>query len=91
MTEGVWIGICDSLKLTVQSDTWAELMEDISSTLDAMMIDLLSNNEFDRFMIDHGWQPIGAIPVNHANLRFDLPFTPQMEEEAYGPSRLVHQ
>ena len=31
-----WGGICDPLRLTVESETWAELMEDIALTLDAM-------------------------------------------------------
>ena len=38
-----WVGICDPLGLTVESETWAELMEDIALTLDAMLNDLLSS------------------------------------------------
>ena len=40
-----WVGICDPLALTVESETWAELMEDIAMTVDAMLHDLLSDNE----------------------------------------------
>ena len=36
-----WVGICDPLSLTVESETWAELMEDIALTLDAVLKDLL--------------------------------------------------
>ena len=47
-----WVGTCDPLDLTVESETWAELMEDIALTLDAMLRDLLANNELDRFLLD---------------------------------------
>ena len=40
-----WIGICSPLKLTVQSDTWANLMEDIAFTMDAISKELISTNE----------------------------------------------
>jgi hypothetical protein len=43
----------DPLKLTVQADTWAELMEDIGHTLDAMLRDLFRSNELDKFLRDH--------------------------------------
>ena len=53
-----WVGICDPLDLTVESETWAELMEDIALTLDAMLRDLLANNELEsilaRLRLDSG-------------------------------------
>jgi hypothetical protein len=88
-TEGVWVAACDPLKLTVQSDTWAELMEDIGLTLNAMMCDLLQTNELDRFLRDRGWRLVEAVPDNPANVRFDLPFIPQMDG-ANGTPRFVH-
>ena len=50
-----WVGICDVLALTVESETWAELMEDIALILDAMFQDLLAGNELDPFLRDRGW------------------------------------
>jgi hypothetical protein len=73
---GNWVGVCNPLKLTVQSDTWANLMEDIAFTLDAVLKDLLSTNEFHKFMKDQGWRLIGSIPSRRENMRFDLPFYP---------------
>ena len=67
---GNYVAICEPLKITLQARSYSELMEDISLTLDAMMYDLLANNEFDRFMRDHGWQLQQAIPAGspaHAN------------------------
>lgn len=54
---GNWVAVCDPLGLTVQGETWAELMEDIGHTLDALLKDLLSTNELNRFLSDHGWEP----------------------------------
>ena len=58
---GQWVAVCDALKLTLQSDTFAELMEDISLTLDAMFKDLLTSNELDAFFNEHGWKALGPI------------------------------
>ncbi len=76
---GAWVGICDPLKLTVQSDTWAELMEDIGLTLDAVLKDLLVSNELPRFLRDRGWQLMGSMPTHLGEVRFfDVPFYPVM-------------
>jgi hypothetical protein len=75
---GHWIGVCDPLKLTLQSDTWQELMEDMAISLDALLKELFSSNEFDRFLRDHGWTVTGSVPVRMENVRFDLPFIPAM-------------
>ena len=37
---GNWIGICEPMKITVQSDTWAHLMEDVDLAVNAMFQDL---------------------------------------------------
>ena len=49
-TEGPWVAVCDSLGLTVQSDTWGELMEDIATALDLMLADLLEDGLLDQFL-----------------------------------------
>jgi len=86
---GNWVGVCDPLKLTVQAETWAELMEDISLTLDAMLKDLLSSNELERFLKDRGWTLTGAIPTRPEGVRFDVPFFPAMMGN--DPSQQLHQ
>jgi len=88
---GHWVGVCDPLKLTVQADTWAELMEDIGHTLDAMLQDLLGSNDLDRFMRDHGWKTLNSIPSHSSNdVRFDVPFIPALMGE-HGSQGHVHQ
>jgi hypothetical protein len=86
---GNWIGICEPLKITVQSATWGELMEDFSETLNGILTDLLRNNELDRFMRDRGWSTAGNIPERPDNVRFDLPFLPAMMAN-HGPQRSIY-
>jgi len=37
---GPWVAVCDPLNLTIQSETFADLMEDVSLTLNDMFRDL---------------------------------------------------
>ena len=87
---GNWVGICDPLKLTIQSETWADLMEDIALTLDALLKELLGSNDLENFMKEHGWSIVGGIPARPRNIRFDLPFFPAMMG-AHGPQRSLCQ
>ena len=73
-----WVAICDPLELTVESETWAELMEDIALTLDAMLRDLLSCNELDQFLRDRGWTAHGPTDDAADAVRFDVPFIPAL-------------
>jgi hypothetical protein len=87
---GNWVAICDPLKLTIQSETWADLMEDIGLTLDALLKELHSSNDLENFMREHGWSIIGGIPARPRNIRFDLPFFPEMMA-THGPQRSLYQ
>ncbi len=87
---GSWIGICDPLRLTIEADSWFDLMEDIGQGLDALMRELLATNELDRFLREQGWNLIGPMPAPAENLRFDLPFIPSMMG-AHGSQTNLHQ
>jgi len=71
---GNWVAICNPLGLTIQSETWADLIEDIIHTLNAMFRDLLKSQELEQFLRDLGWRPVGRIPSKPANVFFDFPF-----------------
>ena len=86
---GAWVGICEPLKLTVQGETWAELMEDIGLTLNAVLVDLLAANELPAFLRDRGWRLLTALPPRSEEVRFDVPFFPAMKPN--GPQRAIHQ
>lgn len=55
-----WIAVCDPLGLTLQSETYATLVEDIAETLDGIMNDLLATHDLDRFLRDQGWHLVGG-------------------------------
>jgi hypothetical protein len=73
---GHWVGVCDPLGLTVQSDTWAKLMDDIAHTLNALLLDLFQEGELDRFLRDRGWKLVGPMPSQPDEAWFDVPFEP---------------
>ena len=49
-----WIGICDPLKLTVDADSLAELVEDIIETLEAVFKELDSTGDLERVLLENG-------------------------------------
>jgi predicted RNase H-like HicB family nuclease len=73
---GNWVAACNPLKITLQSETWAELMEDIALALDAVLKEMLKSNELDRFLKDQGWKLLGTVPNQRQKVRFDVPFIP---------------
>jgi predicted RNase H-like HicB family nuclease len=80
---GHYVAVCDPLKLTLQAETWADLMEDTADVLNSIFNDLLSSNELDRFLHHHGWRLRGPVPVQQENVRFDVPFffSPEMAQQ----------
>ena len=87
---GYWIGVCEPLKLTVQSEAFSDLMEDIGITLDAILKDLLASNELPQFLKDRGWQLMSAIPDRSDDVRFDVPFIP-VRTMPHGPQAELYQ
>ena len=73
---GNWVAVCHPLNVTVQSETWAELMEDMADTVDAILQDLLISHELPRFLREHGWEAVGPLPEPDGAVRFDIPFIP---------------
>lgn len=89
---GNYVAVCDPLRLTLQAGTWAELMEDTSDVLNAIFLDLLSENKLDSFLRAHGWNMRGQVPPHAENVRFDVPFffVPEMANP-HGSQKHVSQ
>lgn len=88
-----WVATCDPLSLTVQSESFAELMEDIALTLDAMLRDLLSTNELDAFLKNNGWQLLSqnvALASQAEDVRFDVPFGVITEQSGRNAPTVLH-
>jgi hypothetical protein len=64
--------------LTVQAETYADLMEDIGLALDALLQDLFESKELDPFLREHGWHLMQRLPEPRDAVRFDVPFIPAM-------------
>ncbi|MFI5089163.1 MAG: hypothetical protein ACHP7P_03795 [Terriglobales bacterium] len=86
---GNWVGVCEPFKLTLQAETWANLMEDIGLALNALMLDLVESKELEPFLREHGWKLSARVPNHIEDVRFDVPFSPVMA--AHGSQRSVHQ
>ncbi len=78
---GNWIAMCEPLALTVQSETWAFLMEDLAQALNLLFTDLLEGGELDKFMKDRGFRVLNALPPEPDDTWFDVPFSPTMRTE----------
>ncbi len=89
---GNYVAVCDPLQLTVQSETWASLMEDISDTLDMVLKDLLVADELPRFLREQGWTLVRPLPsrAEQKHVRFDVPFSAAMNRRAHDSQANVH-
>ena len=77
---GPLLAICEPLGLTVESDTWAHMMEDIAQTLNAMLHNLNRTGDFERFLYDRGWRPSRRPEKPDEDVWFDVPFTTRTAE-----------
>lgn len=84
-----WIGVCDALKLTVEGETHADLRENIEDTLDLLMLNLLQENELDRFLTQHGWSLEKRPPFDSQDVQFDVPFE-LIARQANRSARSIH-
>jgi hypothetical protein len=80
---GNWVAICDPLSLTIQSETWATLMDDIAQTLNSILRDLMESQELHKFFQERGWRPMGPIPSRSADVSFDIPFIPRIADRDF--------
>lgn len=74
---GCYVGVCDEFGLTMQADTWAELMQAIGSILEMLFKDLCKTDELDQFLHEHGLVADGRIG---SDAIIDMPFLPSMAQ-----------
>ncbi len=84
-----WIAICEPLKVTVEADTHTELRKNIEDGVNLLFVNLLRDNELDRFMVERGWTIRGPIPDGHQEVRFDVPIE-LVARHANGLAQRVH-
>ena len=87
---GRWIAVCDPLGLTVQSERYSEMTEDINDTLDLLFQDLLTDQALDEFLSAKGWtRGSGPLPEPE-DAQFDVPFE-LIASRNDGPAEHLHQ
>lgn len=84
----VWIAECIPLGLTVEADTFGELNQAIDQSLNLLMVDLLATGELDGFLKNKGWTVLGRLAKDlpRKKVRFDIPFTVEIDERAAAPA-----
>lgn len=67
---GCCVGICDSLNLTLQTDTWPEMVTEAADATKWLLSELCEGGELDQFLSDRGWKAHGQPRPGTA---FDIP------------------
>ena len=84
---GSWIAVCDLLKVTIEAETWALLMQDVGESVNTIFKDLFESDQLDQFLREHGWQWAGTLPSRPEYIYFDIPFVPSIAD----PEKYYHK
>ena len=77
LESGHFVGICDALGLSLQTNTWKDMMEEIGDVQVALFQDLLQTGELHSFLADRGLTIINKDDDINENALFDLRYFPQ--------------
>ena len=58
----------------MEADSLDELHGLIPETIHLLMVDLLEDNELDRYLRDKGWQAVGVPASGDGDVEFDVPW-----------------
>lgn len=71
----MWVADCPLLKIVVEGETYSQLLESADACLQALFVDLVSTGEIGRFLHEHNWKVVGALPTKlPPRVRFDIPY-----------------
>lgn len=73
-TSGRWVGICDAMKLVTEADSLDDLRSLIDETMQMVLVDLLRDNELQKFLQEHGWRAQVPQQADPAEVRFRVPW-----------------
>lgn len=74
VASGRWIGTCDAMGLAMEADSLDELHSLIDETLQLVLIDLLEDDEFERYLQEHGWTARNLPSHPTDEVEFDVPW-----------------
>jgi hypothetical protein len=63
LDNGKFLGICDALHITLEDDSFPDLMESMQESLNLLFMDLHQSGDFDRFLREKGWRLFSPMPA----------------------------
>jgi hypothetical protein len=86
-----WIAECEALGLSMEGDSLDELHSLIPEACFALFVDLLEDDELDRFLMERGWHAMNmpAGPVND-DIEFSIPWNLVAQGAARDSERRTH-
>jgi hypothetical protein len=81
-----WIGVCDPLNLAMEAESLDELHSVIHEATNALMHDLLSDNELAAFLKERGWTADNIPAGDSKYVDFSVPWE-LIAEGSHGPER----
>jgi len=71
---GVWVAHCDPLGISLTADSLDEMHSLIDEACQLLFLDLLQDNELDRFLTERGWES-SAVPTGDTDdIEFLVPW-----------------
>ncbi|HVO19763.1 MAG TPA: hypothetical protein VMU15_10935 [Anaeromyxobacter sp.] len=86
---GNWVAISDALKLTVQGDSWDDLMNACTEAVQLVLLDVFEDGDFEQFLRSRGWMLLSQLPARGQPVKFDIPV--QVLKAANGELRVPVQ
>ena len=90
-TSARWIAECEALGICVEGESLDELHSLIPEANFALLVDLLEDNELQRFLMERGWEAVNMPqgPVND-DIEFSIPWNLVAPGTTRGSERRAH-
>lgn len=84
-----FVAVCDPLQITIEGDTYRELLENVSDSLHLLLITSLKEGNLEAFLRERGWSIQGE---RHADedVFFDVPVELVRQRALNDSTRRVH-
>ena len=69
-----WVGVCDAMNLSAEADSLDDLHSVIAETIHCVLLDLIEDNEFDRYLLERGWRANNVPGQISDDVQFNLPW-----------------
>lgn len=84
-----WVAICPAMNLTTEADSLDELYSVINETLQLVLVDLLRDNELQKFLRERGWKARVPAQIDPADVQFNVPWQ-LIAKGAHDSARRAH-